>query len=104
MKKLILLITFILLFTSSVISEICFQDNTHRNSLRVCNISGSCVILHNSNCTDMKNIAYCSNIGADRLEYQVYDDAMTHPQLWLLGIIVVAIIATIVIWLFKKKK
>lgn len=95
----------ILLLISSVQAEVCFQDNTFRNSLRLCNTSGSCVILSDSNCTDMTNIAYCSNIGGDKLEdYSVFDDVMNHQNLWILFIFVGSIIVGIVVWIFKKKK
>ena len=110
MKRFTIFLIFLIIFSIPIsASNVCFQDNTFLNNLRVCNTSGSCFILQNSNCTEITNIAYCHEIDSKtgRLgNVDIYDVSISNSKMIILLIVLflIFIICLTVILQSRKKK
>lgn len=105
MKKKILISIFIIFCLIFVVNaRFCFQDNTFRSSLWVCDAANNCEKLNNGNCTNM-NITWVSVIGADKIEnISIWDEIVGNTNLYFLIVIFGITVLLISIYFFKKKK
>lgn len=105
-KKTVLFVVLTILVIHPVLAtRICFQDNTFMNSIRVCNTTGSCVIIGDGNCSNINNIRYIGEVGGDKISsIDVYNVGMGNIEIGIIIIICLTIISVIIVLMKKQSK
>ncbi len=101
MKKLIIILTLILIFSSCVNARFVFQDNTYKSVLRCCNTSGQCELLYGSEIenrtSEITNICYCYEVQDDKLQMDVYSDIVINSKFYIVVAILLGVVVVILV-------
>ena len=72
-KRIFAFICSILVFSSFAYAGFYFQDNTFLNSLRMCNNTGGCENLKDTNVSSITNISTVYEVGGDKANVNVWN-------------------------------